>query len=355
MEESMHLKTRKSRKPNHHLKFSNPLPSFQNENLENFEKSCKNRRLEKVSKHRLLSNSISCVLSDEELVKLSKIPSPKALDTSKFNMGWGFGATSGKDVEEENIGMLALPYVISNPKLQSNVQCIEDSGQCLNIAPSFVSGKVDDIVANQDDLHNFVPVKDVCHNPVVQTLHEKYTGLHEKMSWFAVSASKSQMEWKKVLRLLLVLRPPMALPPLDLAILFLFLKAPSFSHMELPPLLKTLLVCEVNIHPKLPREVCKGDDETVTCLNPKPLMHGTWVESLEELAIDLEKLVAILELKASGEAQKVDKDFPFQSYQKGISFQEGLTVDYAPSNLLDTFSHELKYVSQKRCHSLLQV
>ncbi|KAI3664784.1 hypothetical protein L6452_43392 [Arctium lappa] len=106
VEESMHQKTRKSHRPIHRVKFSDPNMHFRNNFMEKANIWLKKKRHDSLKKRRAMSSSRQSSLTDEDVLKISKMPSLPATDAALFNKGW-----YKKDVEE---GLIPLPSIFSN-------------------------------------------------------------------------------------------------------------------------------------------------------------------------------------------------------------------------------------------------
>ncbi|KAI3770647.1 hypothetical protein L6452_01788 [Arctium lappa] len=114
MEESMHRKTRKSRKPNLSWKISDPILSSCESMVKISVDLSKKRRKEEVNKHRLFQASNPCVLDHEQQEVICKNPPSTAHDVLEFNMGWWYGPSNGGNDIEAVEGSIPLPSVTSN-------------------------------------------------------------------------------------------------------------------------------------------------------------------------------------------------------------------------------------------------
>ncbi|KAI3681922.1 hypothetical protein L6452_36729 [Arctium lappa] len=107
VEESMHRKTRKTRIPIHRVKFSDPNMNFRNIFMEKANVWLKRKRHESLLKRRAISSSRQSFLNDEEVLKISQMPSLPATDAVPFNEGW-------YDENEKEEGSIPFPSVTSN-------------------------------------------------------------------------------------------------------------------------------------------------------------------------------------------------------------------------------------------------
>ncbi|KAI3664790.1 hypothetical protein L6452_43403 [Arctium lappa] len=107
VEESMHRKTRKSRVPIHRVKFSDPNMNVRSRLMEKARVWLKEKRYDSLIRSRALVSSRHCSLKDEEVIKISQMPSLPATDAVPFNMG---GYVENGEEEE---GLIPLPSVTS--------------------------------------------------------------------------------------------------------------------------------------------------------------------------------------------------------------------------------------------------
>ncbi|KAI3770642.1 hypothetical protein L6452_01783 [Arctium lappa] len=114
MEESMHRKTRKSRIPNHRINFSDPNTNFRNMFMEKANVWLMKKRQASLQRKRAIMVSRQSVLNDEDVAKISQMPSLPATDAVPFNKGryeenkGGYEENKG---EEE--GSIPLPSITS--------------------------------------------------------------------------------------------------------------------------------------------------------------------------------------------------------------------------------------------------
>ncbi|KAI3756901.1 hypothetical protein L6452_04433 [Arctium lappa] len=102
--ESMHRKTRKSRIPIHRFKFLDPNMNFQRSLMEKASIWLKKKRRDSLFRRRVIVSTRQSSLKDDEVLKISQMPSLPATDAVPFNNGWY------EKVEVE--GLIPLPSVI---------------------------------------------------------------------------------------------------------------------------------------------------------------------------------------------------------------------------------------------------